>query len=29
VVTLAGTAIEQRRHRVALHPIEPTLRTAS
>ena len=29
VVTLAGTAAERRRHRVALDPIEPTLRTAS
>ncbi|GAC1532800.1 MAG: hypothetical protein NVS2B4_12920 [Ramlibacter sp.] len=29
VVTLAGTAAEQRRHRVAVEPLEPTLRTAS
>jgi len=29
VATLAGTAVEQRRHRVAVEPLEPTLRTAS
>jgi O-antigen ligase len=29
VVTLAGSAVEQRRHGIVLDPIEPTLRTAS
>jgi O-antigen ligase len=29
VATLAGTAVEQRRHRVVVEPLEPTLRTAS
>jgi O-antigen ligase len=29
VATLAGTAVEQRRHRVSVAPLEPTLRTVS